>query len=190
LINLDVNSAFYDPKTRSMRDNPSKHMKEDDQGMYKGDNAVRASGEADGVTKMEVFSWEAYKHGANVHFQAQPTQLEQMYKQHLDKKKALEEEKKDSLLDRYGGREHLEVPRGVQFAQTEHYVEYNRDGTVRKRQDRSMAKSKFEEDVYPETHSSVWGSWYDMENHKWGFACCQLVARTSICTGKSCKRVS
>merc|ERR1719333_8892 len=45
LLNLDVNSAFYDPKSRSMRDNPHRHLKEEDQGLYRGDNAVRNSGD-------------------------------------------------------------------------------------------------------------------------------------------------
>lgn len=54
LFNLDVNSAFYDPKTRSMRDNPLKHLKETEQGVYRGDNVARQSGDANIVTNMEV----------------------------------------------------------------------------------------------------------------------------------------
>merc|ERR1719298_124602 len=41
LLNLDVNSAFYDPKSRSMRQNPLAHLKEDEQGNFRGDNYVR-----------------------------------------------------------------------------------------------------------------------------------------------------
>lgn len=54
LFNLDVNSAFYDPKTRSMRDNPLKHLPDSEQGVYRGDNFSRESGDANVVTKMEV----------------------------------------------------------------------------------------------------------------------------------------
>lgn len=56
LFNLDVESAFYDPKTRSMRDNPLKHLKDSEQGIYRGDNVMRHTGNADTVTKMEVSS--------------------------------------------------------------------------------------------------------------------------------------
>lgn len=32
LFNLDVDSAFYDPKSRSLRDNPMAHLPEGEQG--------------------------------------------------------------------------------------------------------------------------------------------------------------
>lgn len=54
LFNLDVNSAFYDPKTRSMRDNPLKHCKGAEQFIYRGDNAMRNTEETECVRKMEV----------------------------------------------------------------------------------------------------------------------------------------
>ena len=42
LMNLDVDSAFYDPKTRSMRENPFAGTdKEGADTLYKGDNAAR-----------------------------------------------------------------------------------------------------------------------------------------------------
>eukprot|EP00921_Rhytidocystis_pertsovi_P002035 GHVQ01003460.1.p3 GENE.GHVQ01003460.1~~GHVQ01003460.1.p3 ORF type:complete len:409 (+),score=80.69 GHVQ01003460.1:4197-5423(+) len=86
LFNLDVNSAFYDPKTRSMRDNPLRHLKPEDQPVFQGDNKPRGSGDARGIKQMELFAWQAYTHGAKVHLSAQPTQLEKMHKEHLEKK--------------------------------------------------------------------------------------------------------
>lgn len=35
---------------------------------------------------VQLFAWEAYKHGQNVHFNAQPTQLEFLYREHQKKK--------------------------------------------------------------------------------------------------------
>lgn len=30
-------------------------------------------------------------------------------------------------------------------------------------------------------HSAIWGSFYDRESNKWGYACCQLVKRGQLC---------
>eukprot|EP00922_Rhytidocystis_sp_ex-Travisia-forbesii_P019894 GHVS01029368.1.p1 GENE.GHVS01029368.1~~GHVS01029368.1.p1 ORF type:complete len:320 (+),score=78.87 GHVS01029368.1:95-1054(+) len=184
LFNLDVNSAYYDPKTRSMRDNPLLHLKPEDQPMFQGDNKPRTSGEANEVKQMELFAWEAYTHGANVHFNALPTQLEKMHQEHVEKKERLVEETKQELLDRYGGREHLDAPKEVLFSQTENYVEYGRDGTAIRGIDgqRKMAKSKYEEDVLVLDHTSVWGSWYDANSERWGYMCCKSTDRHNHCT--------
>eukprot|EP00922_Rhytidocystis_sp_ex-Travisia-forbesii_P019892 GHVS01029366.1.p1 GENE.GHVS01029366.1~~GHVS01029366.1.p1 ORF type:complete len:473 (+),score=119.52 GHVS01029366.1:151-1419(+) len=184
LFNLDVNSAHYDPKTRSMRDNPMQHLKADDQPMFQGDNKPRTSGEANEVKQMELFAWEAYTHGANVHFNALPTQLEKMHQQHVRKKERLVEETKQELLDRYGGREHLDAPKELLFSQTENYVEYARDGTALRGADgqRKMAKSKYEEDVFVLDHTSVWGSWYDANIGRWGYWCCKSTDRHTHCS--------
>lgn len=57
LLNLDVNSAYYDPKTRSMRENPNPD-KSVDEISFAGDNFVRFSGDAKDFTKLSVFSWD------------------------------------------------------------------------------------------------------------------------------------
>ena len=89
LYNLSLNSAFYDPKSRSMREDPfaniRKHLNDDDN-YYKGENYYNNTDDAIESKKLEVFAWESYKRGENVHFNAQPTQLELMYKEYLEKK--------------------------------------------------------------------------------------------------------
>lgn len=46
LYNLDPNSAFYDPKTRSMRENPFKSSSSGaNQAKYPGENFVRHTGD-------------------------------------------------------------------------------------------------------------------------------------------------
>ncbi|KAK9020234.1 hypothetical protein V6N11_054724 [Hibiscus sabdariffa] len=45
LLNLDVNSAYYDPKTRSMREDPLPDA-EPNEKFYDGDNQYRMSGQA------------------------------------------------------------------------------------------------------------------------------------------------
>lgn len=45
LRNLDPNSAHYEPKSRTMKDNPNPDLPEN-QLTFKGDNAVKLSGDA------------------------------------------------------------------------------------------------------------------------------------------------
>lgn len=89
LINLDLDSAFYDPKTRSMRGDPTLGLDPSIQEKipYRGDNAVRLTGEADIVNQYEAFAWEARKHGQVIHKQANPTQIELAYQEHEKRKK-------------------------------------------------------------------------------------------------------
>lgn len=48
-------------------------------------------------------------------------------------------------------------------------------------QELSVPKSKYEEDVYINNHTSVWGSWW--KDHQWGYRCCQQTVKNSYCTG-------
>lgn len=48
-------------------------------------------------------------------------------------------------------------------------------------QEFSVPKSKYEEDVYINNHTSVWGSWW--KDHQWGYRCCQQTVKNSYCTG-------
>lgn len=45
----------------------------------------------------------------------------------------------------------------------------------------AIPKSKYEEDLYPGNHSSVWGSWYNREEEKWGYACCHQCVKNAYC---------
>lgn len=47
----------------------------------------------------------------------------------------------------------------------------------------SLPKSKYEEDVYINNHTSVWGSWW--KDHQWGYKCCKQTIRNSYCTGSA-----
>lgn len=50
-----------------------------------------------------------------------------------------------------------------------------------------MAKSKYEENVFPSNHVSVWGSYFDMRSMRWGFSCCHSLTYKSYCTGEAGK---
>lgn len=188
LVNLDVNSAYYDPKTRSMRADPLPHVPATEK-VYQGDNAWKNSADTKGLAGIQSFAWDAYNQGKDVHLQTNPTEVELMRKQYKDKKKKLEELKKQKLLDKYGGEEHLQAPpKELLYGQTEGYVEYSKDGRVIKGEEDTIPSSRHEEDVFPSNHSSVFGSWFDTSTMKWGYRCCHQTVMNTYCTGESGKR--
>lgn len=181
LLNLDVNSAFYDPKSRSMRANPLAHLKEEEQGAYKGDNFVRNAGDSKSLLDLTLFAWDAYKHGEKVHDTAQPTQALKMYEVFKNRSKNLKEEQQKELVEKYGGDEHMNAPQEILFSQNDNYVEYARDGRILKGRERAYVKSKYEEDVLTGNHTSVWGSFYDAATGRFGYKCCHQTSRRAYC---------
>ncbi|XP_078589474.1 pre-mRNA-splicing factor SLU7-like [Branchiostoma floridae x Branchiostoma japonicum] len=188
LLNLDPNSAYYDPKTRSMRENPykNKHLEEVS---YAGDNFVRQTGDTVKMAQEQLFAWEASGKGTDVHLQADPTKLELLHKEFKVKKDDYKQNQKGSILEKYGGAEHLEAPpKQLLLAQTEDYVEYSRHGTVLKGQEKAVTKSKYEEDVLINNHTAIWGSYW--RDGRWGYRCCHSFVKMSYCTGEAGKQVA
>ncbi|CAO3631910.1 unnamed protein product [Cunninghamella blakesleeana] len=182
LLNLDTESAFYDPKTRSMRGNPLPEKEHD--GGFSGDNFTRYTGDANQMAKVQVFAWQAADRGTDVHLQANPTQVALLHKEYESKKDNVLDSTQKSILEKYGGAEHLQsVPKELLLAQTENYVEYSRTGRVIKGQEKAKAKSKYEEDVFVNNHQSIWGSYWS--EGKWGYQCCRSFMKNSYCTGQA-----
>ncbi|PHU22627.1 Pre-mRNA-splicing factor SLU7 [Capsicum chinense] len=73
LLNLDVNSAHYDPKTRSMREDPFPDMDSNEK-FYVGVNQNRVSGQVLEFKQLNIHAWEAFEKGHDVHMQAAPSQ--------------------------------------------------------------------------------------------------------------------
>ncbi|MBA0827747.1 hypothetical protein Goarm_012498, partial [Gossypium armourianum] len=79
LLNLDVNSAYYDPKTRSMREDPLPDADPNEK-FYEGDNQYRMSGQALEFKQLNIHAWEAFDKGQDIHMQAAPSQAELLFK--------------------------------------------------------------------------------------------------------------
>ncbi|XP_069027413.1 pre-mRNA-splicing factor SLU7 [Embiotoca jacksoni] len=185
LRNLDPNSAYYDPKTRAMRENPyfNTGMNPDEVG-YAGDNFARYTGHTINMAQTQLFAWEAYERGSEVHLQADPTKLELLHRSFKVKKEDFKEMQRESILERYGGEEHLDAPpRELLLAQTEDYVEYSRHGAVLKGLEKAVARSKYEEDVLINNHTCIWGSYW--KDGCWGYKCCRSMVKHSYCTGEA-----
>ncbi|KAF8558005.1 hypothetical protein OG21DRAFT_1595630 [Imleria badia] len=190
LVNLDPESAYYDPKTRSMRDAPIKNVAPED-AKFAGENFFRYSGEAPAVQKLQLFAWQAAQRGNDVHLNAGPTQGQFLHEEYKTKKENLKEVTKESILAKYGGEQYLEkAPKEIMDGQTEIYVEYSRTGQIIKGKERAKARSKYPEDVYVNNHTSVWGSWYDVSTGTWGYGCCHSIIHMSYCAGQAGKEAS
>uniref|UniRef100_A0A183C0L5 Pre-mRNA-splicing factor SLU7 n=1 Tax=Globodera pallida TaxID=36090 RepID=A0A183C0L5_GLOPA len=185
LYSLDPDGAYYDPKSRSMRENPYKNVpgKESEAAKFSGENFVRFTGEVAEANEAQVFAWQARCKGIDVHTLAEPTRLEALKREFEKQKDEKKSTLKNELLDKYGGEEHLHsLPRELLLAQTEKYVEYNRKGRVIKGDDRPTARSRYEENVCTNNHSTVWGSYW--RDGRWGYACCHQFLKGSYCIGE------
>ncbi|KAF5741900.1 pre-mRNA-splicing factor SLU7 [Tripterygium wilfordii] len=181
LLNLDVNSAHYDPKTRSMREDPLPDADPNEK-FYLGDNQYRHSGQALEFKQLNMHSWEAFEKGQDIHMQAAPSQAELLYKNYKVIKEKLKHRTKDTIMEKYGNAANEEeIPRELLLGQSEKEVEYDRAGRIIKGQEAALPKSKYEEDVHINNHTSVWGSWW--KDHQWGYKCCRQTVRNSYCTG-------
>ena len=164
LINLDPSSAYYDPKTRSMRDNPLQNLPPEEvrvmssvtkfrdaytrtKAKFAGDNFLRYSGDAPEVQELQLFAWQSEARGNDVHLNANPTQGQLLHEAYKEKKEELRDSSKVSVLDKYGGEEHLaKPPKELLQGQTEEYVEYSRAGQVIHGKERAKTRSKYPED--------------------------------------------
>lgn len=69
---------------------------------------------------------------------------------------------------------------------TSTYVEYTSSGIPKtSTKSSSIARSKYPEDIHPNNHTSIFGSWW--HNFTWGYACCHSTVRNSYCTGEEGK---
>ena len=189
LRNLALDSAFYDPKSRSMRLNPLPNENPEDL-PFAGDNFLRYSGDAIKLAQEQVLCWEMQARGENIDVLSNPSAAELMHKQIVEKKTALVESKKKEILDKYGGQEHATLDPRLRLGQTESYVEYTADGRPINKNKQGVARTKYDEDVYIGNHTSVWGSYFNRSKRTWGYACCHQCFKNAYCVGEAGKKIS
>ncbi|KAF2435774.1 pre-mRNA-splicing factor SLU7 [Tothia fuscella] len=181
LLNLDLDSAKYDPKTRSLVDSGAQL----DQAalLVAEEGFVKKSGDAAEFERAQRYAWEAQERsGPNkIHLQANPTAGESLRKKELEDSKVRREAQRKALLDKYGDQPDNSKLKDLALTESERYVEYDERGGV-KGAIKSKPKSKYPEDVYINNHTSVWGSWWS--DFKWGYVCCHSMVRNSYCTGE------
>ena len=191
LLNLDNESAYYNAKSRSMRENPNP---EKNAGMFKGENYARLTGDYLELLQQEKFVFEAQrKGGASVNSVAMPSQAELMYKNFVKERGKQKEKVNSELLERYGGGEHLEQP--GELIQGENdvdvYTEFTQEGNPKPQHPQhphiQNISSKYRENVHVGNHKSIWGSYWH-EEYGWGFGCCFSHNKWGECLGEEGKR--
>lgn len=186
LLNLDLDSAKYDPKTRSMVDMGA--QADQAAALVAEDNFMRASGDAAEFEKAQKYAWESQERGDKnkTHLQANPTSGEYFRRKEKKESDNKREAQQKMLLERYGGEQHLQPSqlRDMAVIENERYVEYDETGAI-KGAPKAVAMSKYPEDLYLNNHTSVWGSWWS--DFQWGYACCHSTIKNSYCTGEEGK---
>lgn len=186
LLNLDLDSAKYDPKTRSMVDMGA--QADLAAAFVAEDNFMRASGDAAEFERAQKYAWESQERGDKnkTHLQANPTSGEYFRRKEKEEKEIKREAQRKLLLEKYGSEHHLQ-PSLLQetiVLENEVYVEYDESGAI-KGAPKAETKSKYAEDELIYNHTSVWGSWW--ANFQWGYACCHSTVKNSYCTGNEGK---
>jgi pre-mRNA-processing factor SLU7 len=205
LRNLDLESAYYDPKSRSMRENPNPEIPMEES-EFAGDSFQRATGDTIGLAETNLFAWDAEKKGVDLHPQANPSQAELLKKEFKAKASDIKTQRKQALLDKYGGQEHLDGKNGLASADKQskgHVVpdrkirfgadittkEYSKDCRLLKQADKDVKQeprqSKYEEDVLINGHSTVFGSFFHVGAFAWGYADDHSLMKNSYCTGET-----
>ncbi|KAL8889935.1 MAG: hypothetical protein Q9215_002860 [Flavoplaca cf. flavocitrina] len=189
LLNLDLESAKYDPKTRSMVDMGA--QADQAAALVAEDNFMRASGDAAEFEKASKYAWESQERGDKnkTHLQANPTSGEYFRRKEQQESEAKREAHKKLLLEKYGGEQYMQNNslKDSAITESERYIEYDESGAI-KGAPKPAAKTKYPEDVLINNHTSVWGSWW--KNFQWGYACCHSTVKNSYCTGKEGKEAS
>lgn len=186
LLNLDLDSAKYDPKTRSMVDMGA--QADQAAALVAEDNFMRASGDAAEFERAQKYAWESQERGDKdkTHLQANPTSGEYFRRKEKEDSNTKREAEQKILLQKYGGEEYLQPLqlRDMAVIENENYVEYDASGAIRGAP-KVETTSKYLEDVLVNNHKSVWGSWW--ENFQWGYDCCHSTVKNSYCTGEEGK---
>lgn len=187
LVNLDLDSAKYDPKTRSMVDMGA--QADQAAALVAEDKFMRASGDAAEFERAQKYAWESQGRGdeKKTHVQANPTSGEYFRRRDKGESDAKREARRKMLMDRYGGEQHVQASRLREMAvvENEQYVEYDEMGAI-KGAPKAEGKSQYPEDAFIHNHLSVWGSWW--AQFHWGYACCHSTVKNSYCTGEEGKR--
>ncbi|KAL8675270.1 MAG: hypothetical protein Q9168_000391 [Polycauliona sp. 1 TL-2023] len=189
LLNLDLESAKYDPKTRSMVDMGA--QADQAAALVAEDNFMRASGDAAEFEKASKYAWESQERGDKnrTHLQANPTSGEYFRRKEQQESDAKREAHRKQLLAKYGGEKYLQTSstENSTITESERYMEYDESGAI-KGAPKPIAKTKYPEDILINNHTSVWGSWW--KNFQWGYACCHSRVKNSYCTGEEGKEAS
>lgn len=185
LLNLDSDSAKYNPKKRALVDAGA--INDKSAALFAEESFLRASGDAAEFERAQRYAWEAQEKAGDtsLHLQANPTAGAVMRKKEVEERETKRQKRAEMLASQYGEQPTVsDALKAVTITENEAFVEYDEAGLI-KGAPRKAAKSKYAEDVLINNHTAVWGSWWS--DFKWGYACCHSFLKNSYCTGETGK---
>lgn len=214
LLDLDLDSAKYDPKTRSM-DTTAQTINNSAAEDLASEGFVRPShdpaSDAAAFEKAQKYAWESSEgraassvpsnnetpvpqQSSKVHLEANPTASALALKQHEAEQAAKKAQQQTYLASKYGiDNDKSAQPKKVStITTTSTYTTYDPatglelDPRTNKPFLKPVARSKYPEDIYPGNHTSVFGSWW--REGQWGYQCCHSFVKNSYCTGEEGRR--
>jgi pre-mRNA-processing factor SLU7 len=187
LLNLDLDSAKYDPKTRSMVDSGA--SVDTAAALVAEEGFLRSSGDAAEFERAQKYAWESQEKAGDTqqHLQANPTSGEYYRRKEKEEAESKRLARQKMLLEKYGGdlNPASSKLRDAAIVESEKYIEYDESGAI-KGSVKAAANSKYPENMLVNNHTTVWGSWWN--NFKWGYACCHSIVKNSYCTGDEGRR--
>merc|ERR1712093_594158 len=148
LLNLDLDSAKYDPKTRSMVDSGA--TADTAAALVAEEGFMRASGDAAEFEKAQKYAWESQEKvgDTKLHLQANPTSGEYYRRKEKEEAEAKRQAHKKMLLEKYGGETNSNASklRDAAVVESERYLEYDESGAI-KGTPKVSSKSKYQADV-------------------------------------------
>ena len=192
LLDLNPDSAHYDPKTRHMDTTSQALQAPGANGDIASEGFARPSADQEAFERAQRYAWETQESTAipsdqRLHLQANPTAGAVLMKKHDEEVAQKKAERKAYLANKYGEAaviSHKEKP--IQsITASERYTEYDDSGAPKGLPPAPVAKSKYAEDILTNNHTTVWGSWW--RNSRWGYACCHSTVKNSYCTGEAGK---
>eukprot|EP00746_Dinoflagellata_sp_MGD_P151765 gnl/MRDRNA2_/MRDRNA2_83229_c0_seq1.p1 gnl/MRDRNA2_/MRDRNA2_83229_c0~~gnl/MRDRNA2_/MRDRNA2_83229_c0_seq1.p1 ORF type:complete len:416 (+),score=24.00 gnl/MRDRNA2_/MRDRNA2_83229_c0_seq1:2-1249(+) len=175
LFDLDLDSAYYDPKSRSMREDPNSRRTLDDR-FYSGDNFGRTTGkEFEEFLKIQTLLPNVKdKHGVDINLV--PSQAEMVFRQINNQKLRFRSNYNLSIVPKYSINPH-NVKNDTFFCND--LGELSQSTTTKSplrggkislcEKQRILGES--DRAMYGQRHSTIWGSVWN--NGIWGFACCE-----------------
>lgn len=194
LQDLGEDAPVFNPKSRTLRTEEEGEINE------RGQFIRKLTDKAEEHDRYRRLAEEAMERGENIHMEKGPTATLLELKRQEEAKKEKEARLKTGLLNKYGGEEHFVKYRPKEVEE----IPKERDPNVAKEveiadvpsvpsvpaipTEERIVKSRYEEDVFPGNHTSVWGShWKDFT---WGYACCHSTIKQSYCTGTKGKEIN
>ena len=180
----------YNPKSRGTKEIKRKRFDEEaNDGVNAGFQRPQVkilSKDANEFNDLQLFAYKSNEtNETEFSAQANPTETILRHKEFLKKGAEEREKKKNSIIEKYGADVFTkkELPQELLISQ-EDYIEYDENGKLISSGSKTIPRSRYQEDIYLNNHTSIFGSWYCKDTNSWGYKCCHSITKNSYCTGE------